>query len=340
LLDLPYLSGRVGWGRLAPRRHANGMTPVRTTPLAIYPRESLHAWMAQRDDAETLSSNAQVLRDALAERGASFFQELVVAAGLLPTQVEAALAELVAAGIATADSFTGLRALLTPEAKRASLSGTAPPRRRRANAAAYSVANAGRWSLLRPGLRKAGDAEVLEQQARALLRRYGVVFRRLLAREAGAAAWRDLVLVYRRLEARGEVRGGRFVAGMAGEQFALPEAVGLLRAARREAATGELTVVSAADPLNLVGIVTPEAERVAASPRNRILFRDGAPVAALEAGEVRLLSGHAGEAEDELRRILRRPGVAPRLRPYLRAERAQVHSRRRRDARQGAPEVP
>jgi ATP-dependent helicase Lhr and Lhr-like helicase len=156
----------------------------------------------------------------------------------------------------------------------------------------------------------------------------------MLAREAGAPTWRELVMVYRRLEARGEIRGGRFVAGMAGEQFALPEAVGLLRATRRSPLTQTTTVVSAADPLNLVGIVTPEPERVAASPRNRILFRDGVAVAAFEAGRVRLLAELDGVDEQELRRILSRPVAvpAPALRAYLRpAKSGRRRSRQEQD---------
>jgi ATP-dependent helicase Lhr and Lhr-like helicase len=281
-----------------------------------------------------LTSNGRVVYDILTQRGALFFHELTAECGLLPTQVEAALAELVAAGLATADSFAGLRALLVPEHRRAPLSGTTTHRgtthRRRSRVAAPTVAGAGRWSLLRPT--PAEDAVTL--RALALLRRYGVVFRRMLAREAGAPTWRELVMVYRRLEARGEIRGGRFVAGMAGEQFALPEAVGLLRATRRSPLTQTTTVVSAADPLNLVGIVTPEPERVAASPRNRILFRDGVAVAAFEAGQVRLLAELDGVDEQELRRILSRPVAvpAPALRAYLRpAKSGRRRSRQEQD---------
>src|SRR5690606_27961600 len=151
---------------------------------------------------------------------------------------------------------------------------------RRGRTSRYSVETAGRWAVL-----PAGESAEIETRARALLRRYGVVFRRLLEREEGLPAWRDLVMVYRRLEARGELRGGRVVAGMAGEQFALPEAVGMLRGMRREK-PGEEIVISAADPLNLVGIITPES-RIPALAGNRIYFVDGVPRAALVAGEVR-----------------------------------------------------
>jgi ATP-dependent Lhr-like helicase len=179
------------------------------------------------------------------------------------------------------------------------------------------VANAGRWSLLEATARE----DMLEQRARALLKRYGVVFRRILARESGAPSWRELVTLYRRMEARGEIRGGRFVAGMSGEQFALPEAIGLLRAVRREEPSDAPLVLSASDPLNLVGIITPETERVTASLGNRILFRGGSAVAALEGGRVRLLSGYTSEAEHVLLSQLMRGPVAPELRPYLQPRR-------------------
>jgi len=181
--------------------------------------------------------------------------------------VERGLAELAGAGIATADSFAGLRALLAPQEKRKAL-----------------VETAGRWSLLKPV-----HNDDVEAIARALLKRYGVVFRVLLQRESHLPPWRDLVRVYRRLEARGEIRGGRFVAGFGGEQFAAPDAVGRLRAVRKAEKVDELVVLSAADPLNLVGIVTPEA-RVAGIHRNRILFKVGLPIAAVEGGQLRRLA--------------------------------------------------
>jgi ATP-dependent Lhr-like helicase len=149
-----------------------------------------------------------------------------------------------------------------------------------------------------------------------LLRRYGVVCKRVLARETKLAAWRDLLLVYRRLEARGEIRGGRFVAGLSGEQFALPEAVGQLRAVRRSEAKGELIGISAADPLNLTGIVTP-GERIPALARSRVVYRDGIPVAALEKGTVRWLVEATGAEALEIERVLVRKRVSPALRAYL-----------------------
>jgi ATP-dependent Lhr-like helicase len=156
----------------------------------------------------------------------------------------------------------------------------------------------------------------VETQARALLRRYGVVYRRLLEREANLAPWRELTRVYRSLEARGEIRGGRFVAGFSGEQYALPEAVGLLRQTRRQKKNGRLLSVSAADPLNLAGIITP-GPRIAALASNRVLFRDGVPLAARESGKTRLLADANGASEREIDAALTERKVPRQLRLYL-----------------------
>jgi ATP-dependent Lhr-like helicase len=227
--------------------------------------------------------------------------------------VETALGELVAAGLATADSFTGLRALLVPSSRRPPFSAG---RRRRGSTAVFGMENAGRWTRLPARTALEGNGPSVETVARALLRRYGVVFRRLIARESALPLWRDLLRVYRRLEARGEIRGGRFVAGMAGEQYALPDAVGRLRASRRDPHNGTLVSVSAADPLNLVGIVTP-GERVPALRANRVLFRDGVPIAVRESREVRLVADLDATAEGEARNALLGSRVSPRLRAYL-----------------------
>jgi len=191
--------------------------------------------------------------------------------------------------------------------------------------------SAGRWALTRRALSSAGGPNGasgtaaagqatteanLEKIAYGLLRRYGVVTRKLLDREGLAPPWRELIRVYRRLEARGEIRGGRFVGGFSGEQFALPEAVGLLRTIRRTPKTGELVSISGADPLNLVGILTP-GSRVSSLPSNRILFRDGEPIAILEGGRTTLLVELAPSAEWEARNALIRRRVPPQLREYL-----------------------
>jgi ATP-dependent helicase Lhr and Lhr-like helicase len=203
---------------------------------------------------------------------------------LLRCQVEDALAELVAHGLANSDCFGGLRCLLVPSAQRKPFAGA----RRRHRTASYGMEDAGRWALIASP--PADEATVVEHIARTLLRRYGVVFWRLLEREAARLPpWRDLIRALRRLESRGEIRGGRFVAGIPGEQFALPDAVGLLRETRRRQPDGRLVSISAADPLNLAGILLP-GPRLPAMAGNRLLFQDGVPVAALVAGEVRTLA--------------------------------------------------
>jgi len=298
-IDRLCLSGRVAWGRLTPGSKA----PLRSSPIALMPREHLGHWGVETDPSIELSSEAKVVREALEKSGASFFHELVGVTKLLPSYVERGLAELAGAGIATADSFAGLRALLAPQEKRKGL-----------------VETAGRWSLLRPT-----ESDDVEAIARSLLKRYGVVFRVLLQRESHLPPWRDLVRVYRRLEARGEIRGGRFVAGFGGEQFAAPDAVGRLRAVRKSEKTGELVVLSAADPLNLVGILTPEA-RVAAIYRSRILFQDGLPIAAVEGGQVRVLAKSNLE-EAQMRTLLARRSLRHPLRPHLRTPTARETNR-------------
>jgi ATP-dependent Lhr-like helicase len=202
----------------------------------------------------SVSVNAAKIADFIRENGASFFEEIIEGTHLLRTQVEDSLSELVAVGLVCSDSFGGLRALLTPgERKRRS------GRRQRGS----GLEGAGRWALAWPNRLKQNQAapnrgDCVEHIARTLLRRYGVVFLRMLEREGTwLPKWRDLLRVYRRLEARGEIRGGRFVAGFSGEQFALPEAVGKLRDVRRQAATGALVSLSGADPLNFAGILTP-----------------------------------------------------------------------------------
>jgi len=190
--------------------------------------------------------------------------------GKLKAQVETGLWELVAAGLLTADGFDNLRALIDPKRRSGQGRGrTARPRH-----------SAGRWSLL-----YSGDAQdhtrALETTCRMLLRRYGIVFRELLARETILPKWREVLITLRRLEDRGEIRGGRFVSGFLGEQFALPLAVESLRAKRKQNPTREVTIVSAADPLNLVGIIVP-GERVPANSGNVVAFRDGVAVAADE----------------------------------------------------------
>jgi ATP-dependent helicase Lhr and Lhr-like helicase len=209
--------------------------------------------------------------------------------------------------------------LLVPSDRRRPIGGF----RRRGRVAPFGVETAGRWSRVRRG-RALPEDQIAEAVAWQLLRRYGVVFRRLVTRETLLVPWRDVLRVFRRLEARGEVRGGRFVGGFSGEQYALPEAVGLLRSVRRAAVTGELVAVSGADPLNLVGIVTP-GDGVTALATNRVLLKDGVPVAVQE-GEgraQRFLGACDPEEAERWRRALVRGRVAPLVRTYLGKTRAR-----------------
>jgi ATP-dependent Lhr-like helicase len=260
----------------------------------------------QGDDAP-LSGRAQKVADCLQAHGASFFDELLGGAHLLRSELEDVLGELVAVGAVNADSFGGLRALLVPASRRA-----AGPHRRLRRNTLTGIEDAGRWSLIRRAaaetLAGPARAEALEHVARTLLRRYGVVCWKLLEREAPwLPPWRDLLRVYHRLEARGEIRGGRFVDGLVGEQFALPEAVAVLRQVRKRERDGTLVNVSGADPLNLVGTLLA-GERVPALTGSRVLYRDGVPIAALVAGKVApLVELTVAEVQSARQVLLRHP---------------------------------
>ena len=323
-LDSLCLSGRVLWARLTPPKPAAGKdkvaAPVRTTPIALVTRPHSAPWqrlVAARQTGELrLSPRAQSVADYLRAHGASFFDDILAGSGLMKSQTEEALAELVGAGLLHADSFAGLRALLVPADKRRAVRGS---RHRRQHT--YGIAEAGRWTLTpRPAQATTSaspEPETVDQIARLLLRRYGVVFKRLLEREANwLPPWYELLRVYRRLEARGEIRGGRFVAGFSGEQYALPEAVASLRSLRKEKAEGQLVSVSAADPLNLVGILTPGA-RIAAHAGNRVLYRDGVPIAVQTGGETHFLTTLEAGSEWQARNALLRQPLSPSLRTYL-----------------------
>jgi len=277
MLDMLCLTGQVGWGRLS--RQAPATRFVRTTPVALFLREHATLWKTAVseggepiDHAAVVSVEARAVFEALRGRGASFGNELARVCGLGEAQLRMALAELVSAGAVASDGFAGLRGLITDR-----------------DTTGRETQTAGRWATLTLESDPERVEAAIELQARALLQRYGVVFRRLLTREAGAQAWRALARVYRRLEARGEIRGGRFVTGTSGEQFALPEAVERLREVRRTAATNDLIVISGADPLNLAGIVTG-GDRVPAVVSTRIVYRDGVPLAAMEGDYMRPLA--------------------------------------------------
>jgi ATP-dependent Lhr-like helicase len=301
-LDQLCISGRVTWSRRTPPV-GRASSPIRTSPIAFTRRERTCTWRFRASDGQPASSRATQVLETLRRCGASFFADIVGDTGLLATEAEGALGELVSLGQVTADGFTGLRALLAPDPKR--------PRGGRRAAAAYSMEAAGRWSVLP----EAPEEHDVESIAWALLRRWGVVFRRVLDREGDLPPWYSLLRVYRRLEAQGRIRGGRFVAGFAGEQYALPEAVTALRKSRRQSKTGELLSISAADPLNLVGILTP-GQRITATPKNRILFRDGVPIAFREGSETHFLQDPSDQRW-ALTQALQRQSVPRAVQAYL-----------------------
>lgn len=317
-LDALCLSGRVTWARRSPPQSTPGKArrsgPVRTTPIALMPRVQAELWLPASIDSSDLSAGAARVHEALLRRGACFFDDLVRESGLLRTQTEESVGELAARGLVTSDSFAGLRTLITPAEKRrpsrraASTRGFGSPFGARPPSA-LGMDGAGRFSLLADN-RAEPDVESI---ARVLLLRWGVVFRKVLERESGLPPWRDLLRVYHRLEARGEIRGGRFVVGFSGEQFALPEAVGTLRKLRREEPSAELVSVSGADPLNLVGILT-DGERVPAVASSRVLYADGVPLALRDGATTRVLDVPAGKTQAEVERALVR-SPAQRLTP-------------------------
>ena len=362
-LDALCLSGEVVWARLTPPASAarpgengaertRGGAPVRNTPIALLRRKNFAIWNSvfpqPSPSGLEFSETTRTVHEYLATRGASFFLDIVEGTKLLRAQVEESLGELVANGLVVSDSFAGLRALLTPASRK-----TQAAAKRKHRQPIYEMSSAGRWSLLK---RESDKLKFVEQQsedaaeeiARILLRRYGVVFKRLLPREGITIPWRVLLRIYHRLEARGEIRGGRFVGGISGEQFALPEAVGMLRAMRRtrtgavdfglrspqndsslaagppigaaasaNAAQDSLISVSAADPLNLVGIITPGG-RITAFTSNRILYHNGEPAAVLESGETKFLVEMSRAMEWKAKAALMRRASPPPVRAYLR----------------------
>ena len=245
-------------------------------------REKGSARWIWRCHIDTAQPNAEVwafLHDYLEQRGASFLSDIARGTGLLKVKAEEALWQLVAHGFATGDGIAGLRILLTPENKR---QGRRRLRVISGGRAVERLMPVGRWSLWRSRTEWLGgdSGKSVEHKARQLLRRYGIVFRDLLARETYAPSWRSLLGTYRRLESRGEIRGGRFVNGFVGEQFALPEAVESLRAVRKRndsAGDSHDIKLSASDPLNLAGVILP-GSRVPAVPSNFVVFRDGVMV--------------------------------------------------------------
>ena len=275
-------SGKLTWLRLqapAGSQDKRRNPAIKTTPIAFVYRQHLGWWReTENRNTDGISSSAHKVLDVLKQWGASFFEELQQQSGLIKTQLENALGELVAMGLVHSDQYQGLRALITPHKQQS--------RSRHRSILQTPLSGGGRWSLIRSTTEE-NPKEKVEHIARTLLTRYGIVFRKLLERETGLPSWRDLLYVFRRLEARGELRGGRFVQGFAGEQFAHPDAVNLMRNVRKQENSGQLIAISSADPLNLTGIITP-GKRIASQASHRILYRDGKPVATSQNGEVQI----------------------------------------------------
>jgi len=304
-LDQLLAAGVCTWARLQPREPLIGrhVGSLRATPLCVLPRAELALWTASVERPPPAPGpSAQRVLDHLRAHGASFFEDLVAELGLLRTQLEQLLAELVALGLVTADSFVGLRALMLPAARRRQAGGV----RRRFG---VTLEDAGRWSQVRRA--SSGEAAAssmpsgaqIEAVARVLLRRYGVVFRQVLARESRLPPWRDVLGALRRLEVRGEVRGGRFVAGFSGEQFASLEAIESLRRVRRGAGAPQWVAVHAIDPCNLVGSIVP-GPRVPAVLGNRVVYVDGEAVAVQMGGETTFLRNLPVDAQIRARTAL------------------------------------
>ena len=312
-LDQLFLSGEVTWGRLRTLKRdddkgrGNGAI-TRAMPISLMLREDL-SWLVSDPrafndkpvnadcsaESLSLSGYAQQVLEALHQRGALFAQELKTTTGLLPSHLEEALRELAACGFVTSDAFAAVRAIAgQPTAKRNG---------RRRKAASGMALPAGRWSLFPGSLEEPSRDERLEQWARLLLRRYGVLFRDLLARENASPAWHELVRVLRRLELRGEIRGGRFVSGVGGEQFAEDNAISELRASRETEPDDSWILLCGADPLNLAGVILPGA-RVTANQKNYLILQAGCCIAAKQAGQIEFFAEVDRETEASMRRAL------------------------------------
>ena len=339
-LDTMCISGKVAWGRYSLpnsfRRpgKTRAMGPVKSTPITLAGRKNLDIWQALArsqlsKESVKFSGIASKIEADLEAHGASFFGQIQSRTGLLKSQLEEGLGELVGFGRVCSDSYTGLRALLTPANKKPST------RRRRNRRTMFGVEDAGRWSLLdtfqlqlsQEGANKKPshtwqilDEEQIERLISIYLQRWGVLMRSLLERESFAPPWRVLLMHLRKLESRGVLRGGRFVAGVGGEQFAFPETVDALRKLHKKKKKNQLHKpfysLSASDPLNLLSLSLP-GKKIARFLRNRVLYQGGSPIAILENGEVHFLRNVESQKQWDLSQILRKRNFPERLRSYL-----------------------
>jgi ATP-dependent Lhr-like helicase len=330
-LDQLFLSGEVVWGRLRPPRRGEEDGPSmatlsRTMPISLVLREDLGWLLPPERDApiDALRAAARQAWDTLSTRGALFFNELSRLSGLLPTQLEEGLRELAALGLITSDAFAAVRTIVGNKRH-------GDRRRRSPRKLSGAVAPLGRWSLFPGHVDAAAREAQLDRWCLQLLARYGVLFRELLVRESSAPSWSELVPLLRKLELRGEVRGGRFVAGVGGEQYALSSAVESLRQARDEANPGAWQVVSAADPLNLAGIIIP-GPRIPATHKNALLLQSGRVLATLIGGQVEYREPQTPEVEWEMRGALVRGRRSANVTPPTLTTETRSHGGRHGDA--------
>jgi len=337
-LDVMCISGKMVWGRYAQPnisqrgregKKSRSSGPIKSTPISIVSRANLDIWKAlsagvlAEGESIPLSELAKVIESDLQGNGASFFDQIQQRTGLLKAQLEQGLAELVSMARITSDSFTGLRALLTPNKKKPS------GHRRRGRRVMFGVEDAGRWSLLEtdkthPAARNNSrhwdvlDEEQLERLIGIYLQRWGVLFRGLLERELFAPPWRVLLAALRKMELRGTVRGGRFVAGVGGEQYAFPETVDALRKFKKQSTESRQKYhsLSAVDPLNLLNLILPN-RKLSRLNKNRVLFENGIPIAVLESDKVSFLKSVDASQEWDLQQALIKKNFPPRLRSYL-----------------------
>jgi ATP-dependent Lhr-like helicase len=339
-LDVMCISGKVAWGRYtlpaASLRESKSNSrkspgPIKTTPITLVLRQNLDIWQAlassqlPQETQLQYSASARRIESDLEQHGASFFDQIQSRTSLLKTLLEEGLAELVAGGRLNSDSFTGLRALLTPSGRRRG------NHRRRGRKSMFGVEDAGRWSLLDTFMQattpaeqasrywKVLDEEQLQRLASIYLRRWGVLFRNLLDRESKAPPWRVLLATLRKMELRGSIRGGRFISGVSGEQFAFSETVDDLRQfSKGQEKRADLTwvCIAATDPLNLINLSLPN-RKLPRLGKNRVLYRNGIAVAVLESGDVHFLTEVEPDQRWLLQQLLLKRSFQPRLRSYL-----------------------
>ena len=317
-LDVLCMAGKIRWNRFDTPKSVNKTTksPVKSTPIALIDRTNSFLWKTisfKKSVEQEFSSTTESVYQDLMQNGASFFDDLVQRTKLLKAQVEKSLAELTYYGLVSSDSYTGLRALLTPEYNKPSENG------RRRRKASFGIEHSGRWEI-----NKFDDFdekvklnfEYLEKLVFIYLKRYGVIFRNVLEKESLVPPWRVLIRVLKRLEMQGKLRGGRFIAGVSGEQFAKVETIDQLRKVRKEKKNEDLIVLSAADPINLLGTVILTA-KIQHHTNNRILFRDGLPIVLLQGKKFDWLVDLSSEQKWEYQKIITERSFPQKLRYYL-----------------------